>query len=687
MKLNKKNGLLVATAAMMPALVAAQEAQRPNIMFILVDDMGYSDLQCFGGEVQSPSLNSLAEDGSRFTQFYNCGRSCPSRASLMTGCYPHEVGITGMGLDLSTNCVTVAEALKSAGYHTGMSGKWHLSRTADMGNPNQMIWQSHQGFFDRDFANRATYPCNRGFDEHWGTIWGVSDHFDPFSLVHNEEPIFTDGIPDGFYYSDFVADKTIEMLQGYAGDSNPFFMYVAFQEPHWPVQAKPQDIAKYDGVYDEGWDVIRDRRYNKMVELGIVDPAQTPNAPNMSNRPWANESRKQWQADNMEVHAAMVDCVDQNIGRIIAYLKANGLYDNTLIIFSSDNGASSENYGNGAFDRHDMTRDGQRVVPDAPVPGSQLTYNYLHDGWAGAINAPFRYWKRQSFHGGVAAPTIIKWPESMKAPKNNIVNEPCNFIDFMPTCLELSGATYPTTYNGHTIQPIAEEARSLVPMAKADAKWDTERIMFWEHENGKAVRTADWRLTKHTDGQWQLFDMHTDLSETNNVAAQHPEVVNRLKREWNKWAKSVGLSAQLTIEAGKTYTISNRNDNNLYVQDNGRKILETGAINERSYWKLVPSGNEDCYYIKNVVTGRYAQLCSTSTEVNITMGKKRVEYKILAAEAEGTNCFGITSTNEANTNFTTGCIGWNLKGDNTVHTFFATEGTNHRSFWKLTEVE
>lgn len=689
MKKPFKDSLLLTAASLLPVLAQAQQPQRPNIMLIMVDDMGYSDLQCFGGEVQSPNLNSLAEDGSRFTQFFNCGRSCPSRASLMTGCYPHEVGITGMGLSLTRNCVTVAEALKSAGYHTGMSGKWHLSRTQGVGNnADQMKWLSHQGFFDRPFSDLQTYPCNRGFDEHWGTIWGVSDHFDPFSLVHNENPIFTDDIPEGFYYADFVADKAIDMLDGYANDKEPFFMYVAFQEPHWPVQAKPEDIAKYDGVYDEGWDVLRQRRYNKMVEMGLVDPTQTPNAPNKSNRPWNNESRKKWEADNMEVHAAMVDCVDQNIGRIIAELKSKGMYENTLIVFSSDNGASSENYAIGDFDRHNMTRNGEMVVHDANVPGGQLTYNYLGTGWAGAINTPFIYWKRQSFHGGVAAPTIIKWPESMGAEKNTIINEPCNFIDFMPTCLEVAGAEYPATYKGNKIRPMAEEARSLVPMARKNPAWDTDRIMFWEHEKGKAVRTPEWRLTAHTDGGWQLFDMRTDYSETTDVSAKHPEVVAELKRKWNSWAIRVGLVQQsLVISPDKVYSISNRNDEKLFVQDNNGSQLPMGDFNENSYWKFEPTGKENCFYIKNITTGRYTQACPSVAEQSVRMGTTPVEYKVVDCSAsEGTNCFGFTSTNLSNTDFTPGCIGWNWRGDNTVQSYAAAEGVNHRSFWKLTEV-
>ena len=615
MKKTSPKSVMLAAASVLPALAMAQNAERPNIMLIVVDDMGYSDLQCFGGEVQSPNLNALAQDGSRFTQFFNCGRSCPSRASLLTGCYPHTVGITGMGLTLSTNCVTVAEALKTAGYNTAMSGKWHLSLTQGIGNStDQMKWLSHQDTFNnRPFSGLNTYPCNRGFDEHWGTIWGVSDHFDPFSLVHNEEAIFTDSIPKDFYYADFVGDKAIDMMDDMAEKGEPFFMYVAFQEPHWPVQAKPADIAKYKGVFDEGWDVMRERRYQNMVEMGLVDPAVTPNAPNASGRVWNNESNKSWQAANMEVHAAMIDCVDQNIGRIIAELKAKGLYDNTLILFSSDNGASSENYTIGDFDRHDRTRDGQMVVRNADVPGDQLTYNYLGTGWAGAVNTPFRYWKTQSFHGGTAAPTIIKWPSSMNADKGTIVDQPCNFIDVMPTCLEVAGASYPTTYNGHKIQTMAAEARSLVPMAKAGAQWDTERIMYWEHESGKAVRTADWRLTAHTNGGWQLFDMHNDYSETTNVAAEHPDVVKELKSKWNKWATGVGLTVeQDAAETEKAIVFHYAFDGNLTdASDNKYTLTPSGGgytFGEGKFGKALKLSGNAQYLDFN-----YPNLISTST--------------------------------------------------------------------------
>ena len=553
----KTKKLLFSSAALLPAICAAQ-TDRPNIMLIVVDDMGYSDLQCFGGEVESPNLNALAASGMRFTQFYNSGRSCPSRAQLLTGRYAQTVGITGMGQSLTRDCVTIPEVLKDAGYHTGMSGKWHLSLTKGIGNnADQMAWLSHQNYFNnRPFAPIETYPCNRGFEQHWGTIWGVTDHFDPFSMVHNEEAIFTDSIPKDFYYADFVADKAIDMMDEMTADGKPFFMYVAFQEPHWPVQAKPQDIAKYKGKYDDGWDAMRERRYKKMQELGLISAEEMPVAANASGRKWEDETNKTFQSANMEVHAAMIDCVDQNIGRIIDELKRRGIYDNTIIIFTSDNGASSENYNIGDFDRHDRTRSGQMVVHNSPTPGGQLTYNYLHTGWAGAVNTPYRYWKTTQFHGGTAAPTIVHWPAGMaKEKEGTIMNQPCTFLDVMPTCLELAEASYPSFYGGNSIKPLCEEARSFVPLLQEKDKWENERTMYWEHENGKAVRKGNWRLTALANGGWQLFDLEHDLSETNNLAAEYPQKVREMKTLWNTWAKSVGLNVPDDIPETKTELI------------------------------------------------------------------------------------------------------------------------------------
>ena len=547
--MSKLKQIALTAASATSALVAAQTTQRPNIMLIVVDDIGYSDLGCFGGEINTPHLDEMASEGLRFTQFFNSGRSCPSRACLMTGRYAQQVGITGMGQSLNTSCVTIPEALLGSGYRTAMSGKWHLSQTSGIGNnDDQMAWLSHQNYFNnRPFAPISTYPCNRGFQEHWGTIWGVANHFDPFSLIHNEEAIYTDSIPKDFYSTDFVTQKAIDMLDGFSGKEEPFFMYVAYNAPHWPLHAKPEDIAKYKGKYDAGWDVLREQRYQRMVKMGIIDPNETPVARNESGRIWENESDKALQAANMEVHTAMVDCIDQGVGRIIQELKDKGMYENTFIIFTSDNGASSENYDIGSFDRHDRTRDGQKVIHNAPNPGSELTYNYLHNGWAGAVNTPFRYWKIESFHGGIAAPTIVHWPAGMKQQRGGFVQEPCHFLDIMPTCLELAGATYPKTYKGHTIQPMAPESQSILPLVRGEGEWRGERILYWEHENGKAIRVGDWKMTALRNGGWQLFDLKNDYSETNNVAAEHPDKVREMKALWNEWAKRVGLNVPTEI--------------------------------------------------------------------------------------------------------------------------------------------
>lgn len=582
--------LLLPASAMLPVLAMGQSTtQRPNIMLIVVDDMGYSDLGCYGGEVQTPNIDNLAENGVRFSQFYNSGRSCPSRACLLTGLYAQQAGITGMGQSLNNNCVTLAEVLKDAGYHTAMSGKWHLSLTVGIGNKeDQMKWLSHQDFFDREFAPLSSYPCNRGFEEHWGTIWGVVNHFDPFSLVHNETPIYTDSIPSDFYSTDFITQKAIDMLDTLSTEDKPFFMYVAYNAPHWPLHAKPADIAKYKGKFDDGWEAMRQRRYKKLVELGIIDSLQTPNANNESNRKWEDESNQEMQAADMEVHAAMVDCVDQGVGKIIQELKDKGVYDNTVIIFTSDNGASPENYEIGDFDRHDRLRNGDMVTRNAQVPGDDHTYNYLGTGWAGAVNTPYRYWKAESFHGGTAAPTIIVWPNGLKAEKGSILSAPCAFIDIMPTCLELAGATYPTTYNNNSITPLPKESRSLTPLLNGNKQWDDERTLFWEHENGKAVRVGNWKMTALRNGGWQLFDLSKDLSETNNIAPEYPDKVKELRKLWNEWAESVGLTVTDTIEDTEKEllfyypfdgTLEDKSGNNYQLTDHG-SAFSTGKVND-----------------------------------------------------------------------------------------------------------
>ena len=532
---------LLTLATLTSSFLVAQQVQKPNIIIILADDMGYSDPGCFGGEINTPNIDALANNGMRFTRFYNCSRSCPSRASLMTGLYAQQVGINGMGVSLNNKCVTIPEALKPAGYNTGMTGKWHLSLTkAQPDKENQLKWLAHQVDYG-DFAPLATYPCNRGFDEHYGIIWGVADYFDPFSLVHNETPIKT--VPPDFYMTDYVTEKTIDLIDTFSKRDAPYFLYVAYTAPHWPVQAKPVDIAKYKGKYDGGWDALRISRYNRMTEMGLIDPASVPLSHNESNRPWVNEPRKSWESANMEVHAAMVDCMDQGIGKIIAKLKETGQYENTIIFFMTDNGASPERYLDAGFDRPSMTRSGQPILqPGAyPAPGPETSASSIGEAWAGALNTPFRYWKSESFHGGTATPMIVQWPAGLKARQGSITSQVVHIMDLMPTCLELAGATYPATYKGNAIIPL--ESHSIKPIL--DGRTRAQDTIYWEHEGGRAVRAGDWRLVSLKNADWQLFNMATDLSETKNAAKEYPGKVNELKKRWNAWARKVGLRVRI----------------------------------------------------------------------------------------------------------------------------------------------
>lgn len=509
--------------------------EQPNIVIIMADDLGYSDIGCYGGEIHTPNLDALAADGVRFTQFHNAARCCPTRASLLTGKYPHQVGLDRNGQTLSRNAATIAEVLKANGYHTGMAGKWHLSRTKALPNKeDQLLWLSHR----KDssvFAPLESYPSNRGFDEHWGVIWGVVDYYDPFSLVHNEEAI--EEVPEDFYMTDFITDKSIEMVDQFNKDDKPFFLYVAHTAPHWPLHALPEDIEKYKGMYDEGWDVLREKRYQGLIEQGIVDPAIAPLAKNESGKLWSDCENKAWEARHMEAHAAMVDHLDQGIGRLIQKLKETGEYDNTVILFLADNGASPERGYPPGFDRPGHNREGEEIVyRNFDRPGPELTWGYLGVAWAGAINAPFRYWKKESYEGGNCTPFIVHWPDGLKGKENTLNQGVGHVIDILPTCMELAGADYPADVNGYKTTPI--EGNSIIPLLNEEIT-TTHDTLFWEHEGGKALRIGDWKISALSRGEWELFNMAEDRTETNNLAEEMPEKVKEMDAVWKKEYKRI----------------------------------------------------------------------------------------------------------------------------------------------------
>lgn len=508
----------------------SESKSRPNIIVIMADDLGYSDLGCYGGEIETPNLDKLAKGGIRFTQFYNAARCCPTRASLLTGKYPHQAGLDKNGQSLSRNAATIAEVLKENGYRTGMTGKWHLSETKELKNPKeQLLWLSHRKD-NNVFAPLKSYPSNRGFEQHWGVIWGVINFFDPFSLVHNEKEI--KNVPDDFYMTDFITDKSIDLIDEFSKDKNPFFLYVAHTAPHWPLHALPEDIVKYKGVYDEGWNKLRENRYKGLIEKGIIKPETAPLAKNESGKLWAENKEKAWESKHMEAHAAMVDRMDQGIGRLIDKLKKTGEYKNTLILFLADNGASSERGYPPGFDRPGHNRNGEEIIyPNQKYnrPGGELTWGYLGDAWAGALNAPFRYWKRESFEGGICSPFIMHWPEGLRGKENTINYGVSHVIDILPTFLEITATSYPDRVNGFKTTPI--EGRSMLPLIKGEAN-ATNDTLFWEHETGKALRIGDWKISALIGGEWELFNLAKDRTETNNLAAIMAEKVEEMEAVW-----------------------------------------------------------------------------------------------------------------------------------------------------------
>ncbi len=510
--------------------------ERPDIVLIMLDDMGYSDLGCYGGEIHTPNIDHLAATGVRFTQMHNCARCCPTRASLMTGLYPQAAGINGMGVNLNMNAATIAEVLKKAGYHTGMAGKWHLSQTKALSDPKEQLnWLAHRSEHG-PFAPLRSYPCNRGFEEHWGVIWGVVDYYDPFSLVHNEEPIKE--VPDDFYMTDFITQKSVDLIDEFSKDEKPFFLYVAHDAPHWPLMAPAEDIAKYRDTYTDGWEALRKQRYERMISMGLIDSTTYKLPPNSSGREWETCDKKAYESACMSVHAAMVDHVDQGVGKIIDELKRTGRYNNTIIIVLSDNGASYERGYPPGFDRPGFTRDSTIIGYNSDHPGAENTWNYIGDAWASASNTPFRYWKKESYEGGSATPFIVHWPKKLDGMENTINRGVAHVIDVLPTCLELAGATYPDSINGEkTMHP---DGKSLLPLlfGKTKVLHDT---LYWEHEGGRAIRTGDWKMSALPNKAWQLFRIDEDHTEINDLASEYPEKVEQMDRAWKKWALSEGI--------------------------------------------------------------------------------------------------------------------------------------------------
>ncbi len=539
----------------LPLLLQAPAA-RPNVVLILADDMGFSDPGCFGGEIHTPNLDGLAKGGLRMSQFYNGARCCPTRASLLTGLYPHQTGVGEMNQDrglpayqgeLNDKCATVAEVLKEQGYHTGMVGKWHLVHLNIAGAPDAKALMN----FEKEgpiSPSKANWPVNRGFEEHWGTIPGVEDYWSPYGMVHNETPLRPEG--GDFYYTDWITDHSVGLIDGYAKEpKKPFFLYVAYTAPHWPMQAKQADIDHYKGVYDVGWDRIRETRYARQVGMGLVKPEWrlSPRAFNtgMNDRDskvssWEAAEHKPWQASRMATYAAMVETMDRGIGRIVGELKAKGMDRNTVVIFLSDNGGCQENVQPDWYDIPTKTPDGRPIhIGNSAeyTPGADKTvYQSYGPMWANASNTPFRRFKHLTEEGGIAAPFIVRWPNGHLQAGSIDRDDVGHIVDLMPTILQLTGTTYPSTMHGKPILPL--EGKSLVSVFEGGK---IERgDLFWEHENNRAMRRGDWKIVAPNGEGWKLFDLAHDRTELTDLSAAHSDVKKAMIAAWTAWAYRVG---------------------------------------------------------------------------------------------------------------------------------------------------
>jgi arylsulfatase len=507
---------------------AAPADARPNIIVILSDDVGYSDIGCFGGEIATPNLDALAAGGLRFTQFYNTARCCPTRASLLTGLYPHQAGVGYMtdrapysavaminewyAGDLRADTVTLAEALRGNGYATYAVGKWHVTKDIEEGK------------------SQHNWPLQRGFDRYYGVIPGASNYFTPVHLTRDNTRIKYDADPEypakDFYLTDAFNDHAVRYVNQHAKEhrGKPFFLYLALTAAHWPMQAKPEDIAKYRGKYDTGYTPVRQARFEKMKKLGIIDPTWRL-SPQFGD--WDKVQRKAWEARCMEVYAAMIDNMDQGIGRLLAALRDNGQFDNTLILYLQDNGACAENIG-----RNPAPGKAKAGGPP-PMPGPADTWLGYGEAWANVSSTPFRLYKHFVHEGGIGTPLIAHWPRGIKR-KGELESQPGHLIDIMATAVDVAGGKYPSERDGKKVQ--AMEGRSLVP---AFAGQTIQReALFWEHESNRALRIGDWKLVaKGADGPWELYDMRRDRTEMNDLSAAHPERVKEMVATWERWAE------------------------------------------------------------------------------------------------------------------------------------------------------
>ena len=492
--------------------VKEEKDDRPNIILIMADDLGFSDLGFFGSQIETPHLDKLAENGLVFNQFYNTSRCCPSRAALLTGLYQHQAGVGGMTNDrgypgyrgfLNDRSATIAEVLKTSGYQTMICGKWHLG------------------------SKPENWPTKRGFDKFYGIPEGGGVYFYPFAKKRNV--VLNDSIiqPDPSYYSTYAFNHhAVEFLKEVEKEGKPFFLYVPHIAPHFPVQAPKEEYQKYLGKFREGFQVLRQRRYQAMKEKGILPATVALSASDGQVVDWDELSPQQKDTFDlkMAIYAAQVEIMDRGVGQMVEQLKKMGEFDNTIIFFLSDNGGTHEN----------LTRTYAHITGEL---GAVNSYRAYGRSWANVSNTPFRLYKHWVHEGGIASPLIMHYPALIQ--EHRIVPEITHIMDIMPTCLELTNTPYPETFKGHDIHALAGE--SLASLVRGEP-WNRRETLFWEHEGNRAARREKWKIVSaYPEDQWRLYDIERDRAESNDLAEQHPQIRDELVASYNAWAKRVGV--------------------------------------------------------------------------------------------------------------------------------------------------
>jgi arylsulfatase len=511
---------------------------RPNVILVLVDDMGFSDLGLMGSEIRTPHIDALASRGLLLSAMYNCARCCPTRAALLTGLYPHNAGIGHMGANLGTpayqgylrnDAATIAELMRLGGYRTLMSGKWHVGGD---------FWARHVDTWRVGDVDRPT-PRQRGFDRFYGIIDGVTHFFSPHFIMEDDRQVQVS--PTDFYFTDAITDKAVGMIEESVALQQPFFLYLAHAAPHWPLHAHEEDIARYHGVYSKGWDAIRTARHEEMRARGVLQHDWAISPRDEQAPSWNDVKVKDWEASRMEVYAAMIDRMDQSIGRVVASLKKLGQYENTLILFLSDNGGCAEFMAEDGWAKFmpDIHNDGRKIaMGNRPSlrPGGPLTYMSYDLPWANVSNAPFRLFKHWVHEGGISTPMIAHWPKQISAQR--IAHTPCHVIDILPTILEAAGIPYPEEFGGSAIQKL--DGESLMPLI-AGRDWSRQRPLYWEHEGNAAVRIGQFKLVRKFNQPWELYDMESDRTELNDLMGRNDPLTGRLIAEYDNWAQSAGV--------------------------------------------------------------------------------------------------------------------------------------------------